>query len=260
MRELDHPLVTKEQTQLRQRVVQFLKTGLAVQRTSKIIFVCGGNGDEHLRMCFREYCKDNLPGYDIFLPESAMETIFSDGLEEPFDLTDFEELVGELSYAIVVFPEGAGSYAETGYFSAFEKLARKCILVLDFNQQEGNSFISLGPAKKISECSQFHPNLYLDYLRPNFDSIAEKVRTGQSRTNKKSLSLEKFSDLSPYEIAAALHAIVTLCTIATSADIIYLITAIFKNRFSSKKVRRLLPLLVGSGVFIACRPIRTFCK
>ena len=189
-----------------------------------------------------------------------METIFSDGLEEPFDLTDFEELVGELSYAIVVFPEGAGSYAETGYFSAFEKLARKCILVLDFNQQEGNSFISLGPAKKISEWSQFYPNLYLDYSRPNFDSIAEKVRTGQSRTNKKSLSLEKFSDLSPYEIAAALHAIVTLCTIATSADIIYLITAIFKNRFSSKKVRRLLPLLVGSGYLLHVGPYGHFAS
>ena len=43
-----------------------------------------------------------------------MNSIFSDELRELFDLADFEELVGEISYAIVVFPEGPGSYAETG--------------------------------------------------------------------------------------------------------------------------------------------------
>lgn len=246
MRELDHPLISREQTALRKRVVQFLKMALSVQRTSNIIFLCGGNDETHMRMCFKEYCKDNLPEYDVFLPESAMGGIFSDGLEEPFDLADFEELVGEVSHAIVVFPEGPGSCAETGYFSAIQTMAQKCILVLDHNRQKDDSFISLGPAKKISDSSIFYPTISLDYSEPNFDDIAERVRIRKTRRTKKLLKLEKFSDLSTYEIAATLDAIVRICTIATYEDIRYLMASIFRNQYSAPKVRKTLCLLLGS--------------
>ena len=199
-----------------------------------------------MRMCFREYCKTNLPEYDVFLPEAAMGGIFTDDLEEPFDLADFEELVGEVSHAIVVFPEGPGSCAETGYFSAIQTMAQKCILVLDHNRQKDDSFISLGPAKKISDNSIFYPTISLDYASPNFDDIAERVRVRRTRKTRKVLTLETFSKLSTYEIAAALDAIVRLCTIATYDDVRYLMAAIFKNHYSAPKVRKTLSLLLGS--------------
>ena len=244
---MDHPLLSERQRQLRQRMVHFLKTALTVQQTSNIIFLCGGNNLNHMRMSFRNYCELNLPEYEIFMPESAMEFIFSDDLQKQFDLADFEELVGAMSYAIVVFPEAPGSYAETGYFSAITHLARKCILVMDLNQQIGDSFLSLGPAKKISECSIFHPNISLNYVEPEFATIVEKIRSKGKRKRKKHLTLDKFSDLSSYEIAAMLHAIVHMCGIATDTDIHYLLRAIFKNRLSIPKIQQLLSILVGSA-------------
>ena len=227
-------------------MVHFFKTALAVQRSSNIVFLCGGNNTNHMRTCFTKYCEKHLPKYEIFMPESAMGSIFTDDQQEPFDLADFEELVGAISYAIVVFPEGPGSYAETGYFSAIQNLAHKCILVLDSNLQKHDSFISLGPAKKIAENSIFHPNINLDYLKPEFSTITERIKSRQTHKTKKSLPLDSFSKLSPYEIAAILDMIVRLCTIATTADITYLIRAIFRNQFSMTRVQKLLSVLVGS--------------
>lgn len=147
--------MTTTQLSLRKRMVHFLKRALEVQRRSNIVFLCGGNDSGHMRTCFREYCEHHLPEYEIFLPEAAMGSVFSDELSEPFDLTDFEELVAAISYVIVVFPEAPGSYAETGYFSAKTKLAKKCILVMDSNRQNQDSFISLGPAKKSQNAQRF---------------------------------------------------------------------------------------------------------
>ena len=244
---MDHPLLSSTQTPLRRRMVHFLKTALVVQRSSNIVFLCGGNDSDHMRTCFRAYCEQHLPDYEIFLPEAAMGSVFSDDLSEPFDLADFEELVGAISYAIVVFPEAPGSYAETGYFSAIPGLAEKCILVMDYNKQHQDSFISLGPAKKISENSKFHPNINLNYTNPHFDTIIARIRSRRKHKSRKTLSLDKFAALSAYEIAAILHVLVQLCRIATDSDIQYLFTAIFRNQFSRPKVQKVLSILVGAG-------------
>lgn len=243
---MDHPLLSNRQNELRKRMVYFLKNALAVQRTSNILFLCGGNKSHDMRISFRDYCEEHLSEYEIFMPESAMGTIFTDDLAEQFDLADFEELVGGMSYAIVVFPEAPGSYAETGYFSAVPHLAKKCILVMDLNRQQDDSFLSLGPAKKISEKSNFYPNINLDYGKPEFETILERIRSRRTHKTKKHLTLDRFSALSPYEIAALLHTIVDLCGVATVMDIQYLLTAIFKNQFSAPRVQKLLSILVGS--------------
>ena len=244
---MDHPLLSDQQKPLRKRMVHFLKNALAVQRVSNIIFLCGGNNSDDMRICFKAYCEAKLPDYQIFMPEAAMGSIFSDDMHAQFDLADFEELVGDMSYAIVVFPEAPGSYAETGYFSAVPNLAEKCILVMDLNWQKSDSFLSLGPAKKIAEHSYFHPNINLDYTNPEFEDIVSRIRTRRTLKIKKHLSLDIFSELSPYEIAAMLHTIVHLCGIATISDIQYLLAAIFKNQFSLPKVQKLLSVLVGSA-------------
>ena len=199
-----------------------------------------------MRTVFQQYCAQNLSDYEIFLPEAAMGSIFSDDLLAPFDLADFEELVAAMSHAIVLFPEAPGSYAETGYFAAVPSLAQKCILVMDFNRQHQDSFISLGPAKKISEKSTFNPNINLNYTEPDFDLIVQRIRKRRQHKTKKSLSLEKFSTLSPYEIAAISHFIVQLLRIATITDIQYIFRAIFHNHFSEDKVQKVLSILVGA--------------
>lgn len=127
-------------------------------------------------MRFKDHCLQNLPDFQIFLPESAMKNLFSGEVAEPFDIADFETLVGELSHAIVIFPEAPGSYAETGYFSAVQPLAKRSILVSDLKYQRDDSFISMGPAKKIGSLSLFQPIIQLDYAAPDFDVVTERIK------------------------------------------------------------------------------------
>lgn len=106
-----------------------------------------------MRPRFRKYVEKNAAEFDIFHPEFAMENLLTSRLSEPFDIADFESSIGNLSKAIVIFPEAAGSFAETGYFAAIPSLAKKTILVLDANYQAHDSFISQGPASKIDNAS-----------------------------------------------------------------------------------------------------------
>jgi hypothetical protein len=202
-------------------VVQFFEKAYTVSRSSSIVFVCGGNDDKHMRMLFRQYCREQLPEYEIFLPEAAMENVFSGELHEPFDLAQFEELVGELAHAIVVFPEGPGSFAETGYFSAVKPLAQKCVLVLDSNRQRDSSFISLGPARKFASYSVFQLPIQLDYAAPAFEVIGERIRLVKQHKYRKTLQVANFNSLTSFEISAILHEIVNLCSIATFDDVVF---------------------------------------
>lgn len=244
---MDHPLTSTKSKEVRLQVIQLLKDSYNARRSSNIIFVCGGNEAEDMRMLFREHCSTNLQEFEVFFPEFAFENIFSSAPDEPFDITDFETLVSDLSHAVVVFPEAAGSYAETGYFSAIEQIAKRCILVLDIKYQKQDSFISLGPAKKISTQSVFFPLIEIDYGNPNFDSVTERIRRIDQKKYKKHLKIDSFGEISTYEIACLIHQIVDILTIATIEDIQFFFRAIFKNRYSAPNVSKIASVLVGAN-------------
>jgi hypothetical protein len=243
---LDHPLVLEDQMDLRRRVIQLLTSSYNVRRSSSIVFVCGGNEDLHMRMRFRSFCEKHLKNFDIFLPESAMENLFGDEVDEPFDIADFEELIGQLSQAIVIFPEAAGSYAETGYFSAIESLSKRSILVLDSRFQGDGSFIAWGPAKKIGAKSIFHAPIQMDYKNPDFSKISEVIKKAGTKKYLKSLMLKSFKDLTPFELFCLLHEITGLLSIVTVADLEFILRGIFKGHISVPKVRKVVSILVGS--------------
>ena len=119
---------------------------------------------------------ENLKEYVFFQPEFAMENYFSQVGTEPFDIAEFEEIVGDLSCVIVLFPEAAGSFAEAGYFSAIEPLAKKTLIALNIEFQAIDSFISMGPAKRFSELSVYRPEIQLDYSNPDFSIISDRIR------------------------------------------------------------------------------------
>ena len=149
----------------------------------------------------------------------------------------------------MIFPEAPGSFAETGYFSAIEKLSEISILVLNQNFQGPDSFISLGPARKIGAKSFYHPVLQLDYANPDFEDIAERIRRLNHEKPRKHFDIEdieKFSDLSSYELFCLLHEIVNLMIIANFDDIKYILNGLFKSHISIPKIKKILSILVGS--------------
>lgn len=216
-----------------------------MRRGGNVIFVCGGNDVHHMRTKFREYCAVNLKDFEIFFPEFAMLDYFSAAIPEPFDISDFEFLVGELSHAIVIFPEAPGSYAETGYFSAISELSSKTILALDAPRQGDDSFISMGPAKKISSSSVYQPNIQLDYVNPIFDMVTNRIKSRGLPKNRKIFKVDKFADLTVYELFCMIHKLVSILSVATIDDIIYILRGIFRSKISIPRVRHVTSILVG---------------
>lgn len=243
---MDHPLRHAGSAELRKRVVQLFRNAFRVRKAGNIVFVCGGNKVSHMRSKFVKYCEANLTEFEIFLPEYAMNDYFGQIPDGQFDIADFEELVGELSHAIVLFPEAPGSFAETGYFSAIPSLAEKTILAIDTNRQKYDSFISMGPAKKIGSQSLFQPVIHTAYKRPKFDAIAERINRIKTYKTKKLLDLSSFSDLSKYELFCLIHKCFDILRLATIDDVIALLQGIFGPRFAKSDVKKLTSILLGA--------------
>jgi hypothetical protein len=247
---LDHPLILEENSKLRRRVIQLARSSYSVKREGNIVFVCGGSGPTDMRTRFRDYCFKHHPDFEIFFAEFAMRNYFSNGHREQFDLAAFEELVGELSHAIVLFPEAPGSYAETGYFSAVDKLASNTILAMDAHWQGKDSFISMGPARKIGAVSRFDPVIQTPYKQPAFEDIASRVLRFPFSKTMKQLAVDTFRALSTYELFCLLHKCFSLLTIATIDDILFLVNGIFSGQISKPKIKHITSVLVGANYLI----------
>lgn len=179
-----------------------------------------------------------------------MENYFKEMSEEPFNIAQFEEIVGDLSHAIVLFPEAPGSFAETGYFSKIKGLYQKTILVLDAPRQKSDSFISLGPAKLINEGSNFHPNVQIDYQAPEFNQILDRIRRYEISSTKRTLQMKEFAGMSNFQKLAIIQKIVDILSIATIEDIVFMLRGLFASRLSIALARKLISILVGAQFIV----------
>lgn len=247
---MDHPLTSDEQSELRRRVVQQLSEGYNIARSSHIVFVCGGNDPSHMRQKFRLFCDKKKPQYEIFFPEFAMNDYFSGPVTEQFDIADFENLIGRLSHAIVIFPEAPGSFAETGYFCLVEELSKKTVLVLDTAFQNRDSFISMGPARKIGRASIFEPNILMDFKKPKFQDVIDRLgRIKPFQTKRRMITSNKINE-NEYDAFCLIFKIVELLQVATFQDILYILRAMTKSQISQSLVRKISSIMVGANYLI----------
>lgn len=245
---MDHPVRDDANKVLRGRMVSLLTNGYNIIHQSNIVFVCGGNEPHNMRTKFESAFEALLPEYEFFKPEFAMENYFSFGDTEPFDIADFEAMVADLSIAIVLFPEAPGSFAELGYFSGQAELARKIVLALDLNHQRSGSFISLGPAAKISRASKFGYPIQLDYENPDFLVVSTRISEhARLSKRKRRFSPKDFSSLSTFELFALIHRIVSLMVIATGEDIESILRSMFSSHISPSRIKKVISILVGSN-------------
>lgn len=244
---MDHPLRSDTNKSLRKRITSLLKHGYAIQRQSNIVFVCGGNDPGHMRRRFQDEFDNLMPGFEFFEPEFAMKNYFTLGDTTPFDIAEFEKLVAELSHSIVIFPEAPGSIAETGYFSAIPEIRSKVLLAIDLKRQKSDSFISLGPAKRIADESMFHPNIQFDYENPDFSIIADRLKQrAPLHKIKKALTIKSFADTPTLELFALINGLVDLLLIATAQDIEFFLRSLYESHISPSKMKKIISILVGS--------------
>ena len=83
-----------------------------------IVFVCGGsiqNGSTSVRSKFLTYAENNLKGLTVFVAEYAWIDLLSFSSPQFVNLSEFENLVSEISDCILIFPETDGAVAELGF-------------------------------------------------------------------------------------------------------------------------------------------------
>lgn len=120
---------------------------------------------------------------------------------------------------------------------------------MDAKYQSTNSFISLGPAVKINDKSRFRPNIHIRYNSPLFSDIIDKIKCVPLPSQRKSLLVKKFKDLSTYEVFCLLHKCFSMMRIATIHDILFIFKALFGS-FQADKVKQITSLLVGAKYLI----------
>src|SRR5216684_9386305 len=85
-----------------------------------IIFVCGGKlaaGEPSLRKQFVVWAEENLPEFICLLAEEALKDSFTGEGRTFVNLAKFETVIADVADCVVIFPESAGSWAETGFFA-----------------------------------------------------------------------------------------------------------------------------------------------
>jgi len=245
---MDHPLRSDDHKSLRRRLYKLISDGFTIPRQSNIVFVCGGNDPHNMRRRFQDEFEALLPGYEFFEPEFAMRKYWTLGDSEPFDITTFEELIGNLSHSIVIFPEAAGSLAETGYFSARPDIAKKILLAIHVAHLTKDSFISIGPAKKIADVSVFQPNIQFDYDNPNFGQISQRLLDrAPLHATRRTLQIRAFSEMDSFELFAIIQTVVALLSVATVDDIEFFLRGLFSGHIAPSKTKQMVSILVGSG-------------
>ncbi|BBF91615.1 hypothetical protein BLTE_03000 [Blastochloris tepida] len=156
-------------------------------------------------------------------------------------------MIADLSHAIVLFPEAAGSYAEVGYFAGVKQIAKKTILVLDSKFQGSDSFISMGPARKIDKISMYAGNIQICYDNPDFSCVISRIKRNKFSLNRRKILFSTYNDISNFERMCIIHKCCEILSVATFDDIVFVLKGVFSARISTENVKQLMSILVGSG-------------
>ncbi|KAB7739266.1 hypothetical protein F2P47_12555 [Parvibaculum sedimenti] len=181
---MSHPFTQTSSKELLKRVAQqFTNGNTFVQRNSHIVFVCGGSAAKDMRPRFLSYATEELPHLRTFLAEVAQKDYITHPEPAFHNIAEFEDIIGEVSDCVVLFPESPGSYAELGYFAKNEELRKKLLVVNRTDLQGQDSFIALGPIELIDRHSNFRPAIQLQYKKkPQFHLIKERIEKRIERT------------------------------------------------------------------------------
>lgn len=253
---MGHPFADKNLKKFRERVTNFVHSGLHRTTATNIIFVCGGSSPAHLRPQFIDYMAAALPEYIPFKPEAAQEDYFANDQGGALNLSEFEELISDLSLGIVLFAESPGSYAELGLFSALENVRKKTLVVLDANHQGAGSFLSMGPAATISKFSRLGMAIQMAFDNANFDQIRDRVST-QLRIpgSYRSIGDKDYSQLTTLEVFSLVWFYVDFLQVASLEDIIFCMNSAFGAHASPEQIRQIVSVLVGANLLARIEPL-----
>ncbi len=225
----------------------FEKKLIFQNKEGHIIFVCGGKVRHYSRTQryrFIKFASKYTKQFRTFIAEAATEDLLNDDEPEFNNIADFESIIASLADCILIFPESEGSISEISYFSNDENIAKKILVANDINEQ-GDSFINLGPINKIDKISIFQPTIRIDFDSHKFDVIKERLHIRLTRSKSKRFHFNKFSNLNPKERLSIIFQIVYIFKILTIDGIFFCIEEIFSGEVDKREIRHILSFLIA---------------
>lgn len=172
----------------------FINPRLYLKKESLIIFVCGGKSSMEFptgRDTLLKYANKQLTEFRFF----QAEQVFSNLVEEEIpDLLSIENNLADYSDCIIIILESPGAFAEIGAFASNERLAKIMLVFNGKSYKEEESFINLGPIKKINNLSKFGRTIHAEPGK-----ILTASSELSSRLSKLKRSYNKNIDVSSYD-------------------------------------------------------------
>ncbi len=122
-----------------EKMLRFFSRGdLFFSRDTHLCFVCGAAGrtippcnDLSLRALFVDYVNDRGDEKIVCVrAETAATELLREIDERGSNISLFEKTIAETVDSVLIFPESPGSFAELGFFSAHEQIAKKMLVAI----------------------------------------------------------------------------------------------------------------------------------
>lgn len=238
----------------------FNRGDLFFSRDTHLCFVCGaagatipGTDTPSLRSLFVSYVS-NRGDHKITCvrAETAATELLRQIDERGLNISLFEKTIAETVDSILIFPESPGSFAELGYFSAHEQIAKKTLVAIRAEHQ-ANSFITLGPIHSIARVSAYSP-VPIALAEPvinQMPQIGERLLGEHARKRPYRQRVEKqtWKAYESREQLALMDEIIDLVGAITEVDLQYAVQKIF-GPYDVSKLRLQLSLLVATDRII----------
>ncbi|PHM24132.1 retron St85 family effector protein [Xenorhabdus budapestensis] len=219
--------------------------------TLNLIFVCGGLVD--VKEAIPSSMRGQLYAYTSSEHEEfhnclRMAESFKDYIEsgQYDDLLHFEHDIAKISSQVLLFLESPGSLVELGIFSSFENLYDKiCVIAPENHVESEDSFIFLGPLKRISsyvsnsvltypydsENGKFDKDVWKEICEDIFDRLKSKVK------------VEKFRKDDDGHLCMLILEIINICFPVQLSEI-ESVLSLFLINISQKRLSQLIYLLL----------------
>lgn len=215
-----------------------------------IVFVCGGRlevGANSLRKQFIEWAEDNLPEFICLLAEDALKDNFAGEGRTFVNLAKFELVIADVADCVLIFPESAGSFAETGFF-ANSKISEKTLVVNPLELQAVDSFLNLGPIDTISGVSILKPTVLIDVqeaadFTPIGQRLTERVRWPDHRER---LPYQKFGQFNFKQKLLVVFEMLRLLRLADLKTLRHALVVCFGGNPRYQELKHLLRILLAA--------------
>jgi len=245
---MSHPFKHPAAKSLLNRVAHlFQSDGTYVARDSNIVFVCGGPYKvvTTMRRRFMDYSEREIPNLRMFLAENAEKDYVTHEEPEFHNVAEFENLIGEVSDCVIIFPESAGSFAELGYFANIESVRKITLVVHDANLQSDDSFILRGPVDLFDRHSDFRKVIHVDYTDPNMNLIRDRLLKRIPGKQRKRFGNKLYKNLSFKEKFFIVFSLIEIFIYINVEGIEYAFKSIFKHA-SRNDINHIVSILVAA--------------